>query len=253
MTSTCVVFLSNQLYLGKFVMTALSLRNQGHYEGDICLVIGDDLHNHPVLTDPILQYLRVEIKYFPDIPIPDATKDLMKGLERGPHWFPKLFQYHKFHLFNLYFKKWRRILYLDCGLTIFDSIQPLLDVWQENTLLAHSDAYPYYEWKLRDQFVKLSPYTEELQRSFDLSGDYPQTTVMLYDTNILEEKTERDLIDCMLKYPNSMTNDQGIVALYFTQIRPLWKQIPTGNDTTNFYDYLNRRNGKPYMILKIVD
>lgn len=253
MVSTCVVFVSNQLYLSKFVMTALTLRHQGNYQGDICLVIGDDLLNHPVLTDPILQYLRVEIKYFPEIPIPRGTKELMRTLERGPHWFPKLFQFHKFHLFNTFFKKWRRILYLDCGLTIFDSLQPLLDVWQENTLLAHSDAYPTYEWKLKTQFVNLSPYIDELQRSFDLNCDYPQTTVMLYDTTIIEDTTEQDLVNLLLKFPNSLTNDQGIAALYFTQIRPLWKQIPTGNETVNFYDYMNRRNGKPYLILKIID
>jgi hypothetical protein len=141
-------------------------------------------------------------------------------------------------------------LYLDCGIRIFKPIQPLLDCWEENSLLAHSDAHPTYEWKLQNQFINLSPYIDKLRSEYDLSVDYPQTTIMLYDTNILDSFTEQNLYNLMLQYPNSMTNDQGIVALYFTNIQKCWKQIPLGNDSMNFYDYMDRGNGKPYIMLK---
>lgn len=213
-------------------------------------MIGDDLKDQPILQDPILAYIGITIQSFPNFSFPKETDELMASLDRPSHWYPKKFQYHKFHLFNPFFKRWRRIFYMDCGITVFQPIQPLLDCWKENTVLAHSDTYPYYEWKLHNQFVSLSPYIEELKQTYDLTVDYPQTTILLYDTNVIEDTTEQDLYNLMLRFPNSVTNDQGIMALYFTNVRKLWKQIPIGNDTINFYDYMDRHNGKPYIMLK---
>lgn len=228
----------------------MSLRHEGQYTGDICLVIGDDLKDQPILQDPILGYIGVTIQYFPNFFFPEEVDNRMASLDRPPHWYPKKFQYHKFHLFNPFFKRWRKLFYMDCGITVFRPIQPLLDCWKENAVLAHSDAYPTYEWKLHTQFVPLSPYIEELNQTYDLTVDYPQTTILLYDTNIIEETTEQELYNLMLRFPNSITNDQGIIALYFTNVRKLWNQIPTGNESLNFYDYMDRHNGKPYIMLK---
>jgi len=252
MSSTCVVFVSDFNYLHKFVKTALTLRHEGRYEGDICLIVGDDLKDHPVFQEQIFQYLRIQVQHFPNFVIPDETLHTMATLDRPEHWFPKRFQYHKFHLFNPFFKQWRRIFYMDCGITIFGPIQPILECWQENKVLAHSDAYPTYEWKLHNQFVGLSPYIDQLRERYNLSVDYPQTTILLFDSNLIQETTEKELYQLMLQYPNSLSNDQGILALYFTNIRPLWKQIPTGNEYINFYDYMNRGDGKPYIMLKMV-
>ncbi len=250
MVSTCVVFASDANYLHKFVKTALSLRQEGRYTGDLCLIIGDDLKDRPILNDSIFQHLNIKIKYFPNFVFPEETLRIMASLDRPEHWFPKRFQYHKFHLFHTFFKQWRRVFYMDCGITVFGPIQPILDCWTENTVLAHSDAYPTFQWKLRDQFVPLNPYIDRLEKEFDLSVDYPQTTILLFDTHVIQESTEQELYELMLRFPNSKTNDQGIVALYFTSIVKVWKQIPTGNEYINFYDYLNRGDGKPYILLK---
>jgi hypothetical protein len=250
MSSTCVVFATDANYLHKFVKTALSLRHEGRYTGDLCLIIGDDLYNSPILKDPLFDYLQVKLQYFPNFVFPEETLRIMASLDRPEHWFPKRFQYHKFHLFNTVFKQWRKIFYMDCGIAVLGPIQPILDCWQENTVLAHSDAYPTYEWKLRDQFVPLSPFIETLEGKYNLSIDYPQTTILLFDSALIQETTEQELYELMLQFPNSRTNDQGIVALYFTCVKPAWKQIPTGNEYINFYDYLNRGDGKPYILLK---
>jgi hypothetical protein len=250
MVSTCVVFVTDFNYLHKFVKTALTLRHEGRYDGDICLIVGDDLKDHPVFQEPVFQYLRIQVQHFPNFVIPEETLKTMATLDRAEHWFPKRFQYHKFHLFNTFFKQWRRIFYMDCGITIFGPIQPILDCWKEKTVLAHSDAYPTYEWKLHNQFVAKTPYIDQLRERYDLSVDYPQTTILLFDSDLIQPTMEQELYQLMLQYPNSVSNDQGIIALYFTNIRPLWKQIPTGNETTNYYDYMNRNNGKPYIMLK---
>jgi hypothetical protein len=124
----------------------------------------------------------------------------------------------------------------------------MLNEVTENTLLAHSDAYPTYEWKLHVQFDKTNDYFTKLDTTYNLNIDYCQTTIMLYDTKIIKENTYDDLLNLLLEYPISITNDQGIIALYFTN-KNLFKQIKTHNENTQFYDYLPRNN-KPYIMLK---
>ena len=252
MESTCVVLVSDYAYLAKATKTIVSLRLQGQYSGPICLIIGDDLHNHEILKQPLFERLGILFLHFPNLTLPDETLTLMKNLDRPSHWFPKRFQFHKFHLFHPFFKQWQRIFYLDAGLTILNPIQPILDSWRPKKLLAHSDGFPTFQWTLRDQFVPVSPYSEQLSERFDLDINYPQTTILLFDSSILDENTLPDLYSLLLEFPTAKTNDQAIIALYFTSIRKVWHQIPTGDDTTNYYDYKSRENGKPYIILKIV-
>jgi hypothetical protein len=249
--STCVVLLCDKAYFDKFVYTCNLLVTNGKYKGDICLVIGDDLHEDPVLLEhEIIKNNNVIIQYFPTIKFSEDILCIQKYINRPPHWFKKLFQYHKFHLFNTFFKKWDYIFYLDCGIIIFDDITPILNEIKPNTLLAHSDAYPTYQWKLHDQFDKTTDCFELLAEKYNLNIDYCQTTIMLYNTNIIEENTYNDLLNLLYEYPISIANDQGIIALYFTNIKPYFEQIKTRNETTCFYDYMRRNDEDKYIMLK---
>ena len=158
----------------------------------------------------------------------------------------KLFQYHKYHLFTPFFKQWRYVFYIDCGAKIYNNIWPILQTATPNTLLAHSDAFPTYTWKLSCQFIN----TEELSKIWDLKTDYFQSTIMLFDTNIIEDDTFQQLYELTEKYPVSTTNDQGILNLYYICIKQKWKQIEMGNETTYFYDFNIRNSDKPYIMTK---
>jgi hypothetical protein len=81
--------------------------------------------------------------------------------------------------------------------------------------------------------------------------DYFQTTVMLYDTSIITNDTYNSLLALLSEYPICNTNDQGIIALYFTLIMPVFKQLKIKNDDTYFYDYLSRNNSYKYIMLKM--
>jgi lipopolysaccharide biosynthesis glycosyltransferase len=152
-----------------------------------------------------------------------------------------LFQYHKFHLFTPFFKQWRYVFYIDCGAKIYNNIAPILQTATPDTLLAHSDAYPTYQWKLSCQFL------EKIDLDLDLDTDYFQSTIMLFDTNIIEDNTFQQLYKLTEKYPVSTTNDQGILNLYF---KKKWKQIPIGDETTYYYDFNIRNSDKPYIMTK---
>jgi len=162
-----------------------------------------------------------------------------------------MFQYHKFYLFHTYFKQWDRILYLDSGITIFSDVSPILNEYQENRLLAHSDAYPTYVWKLYTQFIQDKVgFFDSLVRNYNLSIDYFQTTMMLFDTKIIEDETFKNLITLAEQYPVGITNDQAYISLYFTNVKPHWSQIRTGDDASYFYDYLSRDPLNKYIMLK---
>jgi hypothetical protein len=251
--NTAVVFVCNKKYFHKFIITCSQLIMNGKYTGDICLIIGDDLLNDDILKCDIIINNKIIIKYFPDITFSDEFLEINNKINTDGRNITKKFQWHKLHLFNTFFKRWNYIFYLDCGITIFSDISPILNEITENTLLAHSDAYPIYEWKLNIQFCKENDtYFTNLNNKYNLNIDYFQTSILLYDTNIINETTYNELLSLAIEFPISRTNEQGILALYFTNIKPLFKQIKTHNENTHFYDYLSRNVHNKYIMLKII-
>lgn len=246
----CIVFVCNKAYFDKFVYTCSQLVSNGQYTGDICLVIGNDLLNDKLLKCDVILNNNVHIKHFPDITFTSEFFSINNTINSDNRNKTKKFQWHKLHLFNVFFKKWDYVFYLDCGITIFSNIEPLINSKLKNTLCAHSDTYPEYKWKLSIQFDTTSLIYEELSSKFNLNIDYFQTTMMLYDTNIIEQDTFNNMYELSIKYPISKTNEQGIMALYFTNIKPCFKQIKLRNGKTHFYDYLSRNETNKYIMLK---
>jgi hypothetical protein len=239
-----VTFVSDSKYFDKFIKSCDQLITNGKYVGLVCLVITDDLVNSSYLNCDFIRNNNIIIKHFPDMIFPDNVKTLEGS--------SKLAQYHKFYLFDVFFKQWDYVLYIDCGMNIYSDISPILHNAENNALLAHSDAYPLYEWKLSCQFSKAEPYYTQLSNLYNLDIDYFQTTIMFYDTSIIKTNTFQNLYDLMYTYPISITNDQGILSLYFTVIYNKWKQIKVEDNETMFYDYLRRNFSKPYLMLKCV-
>jgi hypothetical protein len=251
--SLCVVFVCNKKYLDQFNKTYKQLRTIGNYNGEVTLVIGNDLSEQEILESNN----NLNVIKFPDFEFDESFMSIFNNLNRPGMWKNKIFQYHKFHLFDLYFKKWDYIFYIDSGINIKQSIQPLIDCKKKDTLLAHSDAYPTYQWKLNHQFNKCTNENQknlfnELNNKFDLNIDYFQTTIMLYDTSIIHYNLKQNIYKLSLEYPISFTNDQGIIALYFTNIDKKWEQIPLHNNDKSlyYYDYLKRNGNYKYIMTK---
>jgi len=248
---TCVVLLCNKAYFVRFVKTCELLIKYGKYKGPICLVIGDDLLNDPLLKHELILKNNITIKHFPDIVFPaEFTKALEKisNPNVDKRNITKSFQWHKLYLFHSWFKQYRYIFYMDCGITVLGDIAPILREKTENKLLAHSDAYPSYEWKLRGQFdASHSEYFTDLESKYNLDRDYFQTTVMLFDTNIIKENTWDELYKLAVAYPITRTNEQAIMCLYFSEE---WQQIKIRNDETYLYDYMSRNPSNKYIMLK---
>lgn len=242
-------FVCNKQYLPKFLNTYQSLRNNGKYKGDVLLIVGNDLKDYK--KDGII------VKYFPDIEFPKETYDsLMLVKTCDGRNVNKYFQWHKLYLFDIYLKQWDVIFYIDSGMKIFNDIRPILNTFQKNTLLAHDDAmidgeYNYDKMRLINAFDdKFTEKINQLKQLYDLTTHHFQTGIMLYDSNIITNNTFKELYELVIQYPITKTNEQAIMDLYFTKIKPLWQQIPTKNNDTYFYDYCKRRNNRKYIMVK---
>ena len=255
-TELCTVFVCNIDFINKFIKTCHQLITFGKYHGDICLVIGDDLNQQlpQLLNHEFIKHNNIIIKYFPNIKFPDHFYNINNTVVTDDRRnIFKRFQWHKLHLFNSFFKRWQYLFYIDCGMNILSNIQPILHEKKVNKILAHSDAFPKYEWKLHNQFCRINvAYFSALEQKYNLNVDYFQSGVMLYDTNIIDEHTFDNLYKLSLEYPISKTNEQGIMALYFTNIKPLWEQIRIKNEQTYFYDYSKRYSDGDYIMVKCI-
>lgn len=253
MSETCVVFVCNVQYFDKFISTLNELYTNGNYKGDVYLVIGDDLLNNELLNNSVIVDNNITIKYFPNIIFPEEFLTINNKIEFDGRNISKKFQWHKLYLFNVFFKQWKYLFYIDCGMIIYSDVNPILNERKPNTLLAHSDAYPTYVWKLNCQFdANITEYYDKLNNKYNINGDYFQSGILLYDTNIIEDDTFDNLFNLALEFPISKTNEQGIMALYFTNIKPLWQQIPIKNDNTYFYDCYKRDNSDKYIMVKMI-
>ena len=237
---TCVALVSNRAYLDKALLTIWQLRIFGRFKGDVVLVVGDDLRSAvPALGKSLL---RITPVYFPDINRNVENSLIGNASTTLTSQSKKTFQFHKFYCFSTFFRKWSKVLYLDAKMRIYAPLSPLLKIDCSNSLVAHSDAFPEFRWKLGDQFnfTDFPELQPRLERTVDLKSDYFQTTMMYFDTRIIEEGTVNELVELSRKFPNSRTNDQGILNIW-AQNKGLWAQLPTEKFGGRFlYDFYER-------------
>lgn len=254
MNDNIIVLLCNKKYLDKCIKTIFDLKTIGKYnkiEDKIILIKGDDwdLNNISKEYKNIIENNCLLI-HFSDLNLDEIHKKHLEYPYSSPwdNHISKTFQWHKFYIFHSYFKQYKKILYLDVGIKIYSDIHPLFKIDCTNKLLAHSDAYPYQNgWKLKIQFEMEAnkDCAVQLENNYNLDIDYFQSTIMLFDTNIISDNTFDELIKLMNKYPISKTNEQAIMNLYFNCDKKFWKQIPLG-----YYDYMRRENYN-YILTKI--
>lgn len=236
MSDNCVILMCDNPYLDKAKNTIQQLRDIGKYNDDIVLLVGDDLQD--LVIDNVI------VKYFPNIDRSYIVEILRNKPISDGREINKVFQWHKIHIFDKYFKQWKKCLYIDSGMHIFNPIDKIINLDCENKLIAHSDAYPTFEWKLKVQFdsKQFPELYNELYSKYDLEIDYFQSGILLYDTNIIEENTKNNLLELSNKYINSRTNEQGIMNIYFNCIKKIWQPIIIKDEDYYYYDYWERNN-----------
>lgn len=239
-TEIAVCFVGDYQYLRKhYKNISNELKLVANYHGDILLITS--FLTPTFLIKSIRREKKLTIFRFRKIKFSKYTSKIMSSLynHNQPNRFlTKRFQWHKLHLFDLKIKKWKYIFYLDLNMHFHHEIKELLSLKPSNILYARADAYPSYDRNLISQFDETNDLFNDLQAEFKLdSVEYFQTGLLYFDTEIIENDTKNNLVELAERYPISITNEQGIMNLYFSNIKNQYKELPKkiGNKITYFY------------------
>jgi hypothetical protein len=246
----CIVLVCNANFINKFYNIVSQIRTIGQYNGDITLIIGIDMNKFELQKTEFMVQNKINIIQLPNIEFPEYVnlEKLKITNNDGRHMDNRIFQWHKMYIFNTYFKKWDYILYIDCGMRIYQSIAPILELRKSNRLLAHQDAFPGYNWTLGNQFENNHNTFAILQEKYDmLDKHYFQTGIMLFDTDIIKNDTFEKLYNLSVEFPMSRTNEQGIMNLYFIS-NNVYEPLPISNEQNYYYDFCRRFSDKGYII-----
>jgi len=248
MDKICCVYTCNSAYLNDFKISVDQLLKNGKFNSDIVLIIGDDLELETIINDEFIKSKGIIVKKFKNITFPFEINNKLESIKVDGRNIHKKFQWHKIYVFDVFFKKWDYVFYLDCGMKIHNSIDKILNTRKEGCFIAQSDNYPNNGWDLAIQFDKTDPLFDILNKKYSLNIDYPQTGIMLFDTSIISETLIKDLINLTCDFPITRTNEQGIIALYFTNIDKRWVRIAEGDEEIYYYSSFRIHNDKKYII-----
>lgn len=253
-----IVVLFNKNYIEKAFKTIHDIRTTGNYN-DLIVCVGGSDWTQKDIQDKINEDGNIVVESFPDLDYNSLIEYRRKNYsyEYQTAHITRPFQNHKIYLFHPRMKKYNKIFYIDVGMQIYKPLQPFLELNCDNSLIAHSDAYPQdiAKFNLLSQFAYNSDhilYMKLLEEFNNCIRDYFQTTTMIYDTNIIKDNTFDILKNLMFKYPFSRTNDQGIIALWFEPFnenndnsRKIWKKM-----NPLMYDYCIRDRSIQYIMTK---
>ena len=246
-TDTVFALVSDSSYFYKAKRTIIDLRTKGNWNGDIVLVTIDfDLNSN--FKD---FYNIIEAK-FPKI---DKSQLLSKIGSQGfidttdKREVTKLNQWEKLHIFDDYFLKWSRVVFLDAGLRLFDDVIHLLEIDYKNKILAPKDGKLYENQHFNCQLSYDKPeLIESLKTEYGeqiLKSNYMLNCMWIYDTNILKLCDKNQLIEAMNKYTFCKTNEMGIMNILFHFKYNLWEKLPIFNSNGKIlFDWceLNNQN-----------
>jgi len=240
-------------YFNKARRTIIDLRSKGNWNGDIVLVTIDfDLNTN------FKNFYNVIEKKFTQI---DKSILLFKIGESGfidstdKREINKLNQWEKLHIFDDYFFKWARVVFLDAGLRLLDDVKYLLEIDYKNKILAPKDGKLYEDQSFNCQLSYDKPeLIDSLKSEYGekiLKSNYMLNCMWIYDTNILKLCDKNQLIEAMNKYTFCKTNEMGIMNILFHFKYNLWERLPIkasngkllfdwceiNNPNTNWRDY----------------
>jgi hypothetical protein len=215
-------------YFNKAKRTIFDLRSKGNWNGEIVLITIDFNLNQNFKDF----YGITEVKF----PLIDKSVLLEKI---GPNGFTnnpdkreiyKLNQWEKLHIFDDYFRKWSRVVYLDAGLRVLDDVKYLLEINYKDKILAPKDGklYEDVEFDIQLSYDNLE-LIDALKNDFGehiFKSNFMLNCIWIYDTNILNLCDKSQLIDAMNKYTLCKNNEMVIMNLLFTFKYNLWERFP---------------------------
>lgn len=201
---TVVVLVTYKENEEKAIRTIIDVRTKGKWYLDI-VVITIDFH----LTDNFKDFYDITEINFPLLNLSDS-------------WV-------KLHVFDDYFKKWQRVIYLESGLRVLDSLDHLLCLDYKDSFLAPDDGGQAKNKIFKNQIDFNKKEVIDLIKEYGKEifiKNYFLNAIWVYDTNILNICDKHQLINVMHTYPVFKCNEMGIMNLLLHFKYKLWKPFP---------------------------
>lgn len=241
---TTFALISDLAYFEKAKKTIVDLRSRGNWRGSI-VFITIDFDLNPNFKD----FYNITEKKFESI---DKTQ-LLENI--GAQGFSnsdkrelyKLNQWEKLHIFDVYFKQWNRVVFLDAGLRVLDDVVYLLELDYKNKILAPIDGKHYQHNLFKDQIsYDKSHFVEKFMNDFGesvLQSNHMLNCIWIYDTSILEICNKDQLIKAMNDYPICKTNEMCIMNMLFHFKYHLWSPFPVKSSNNKYlFDWCELNN-----------
>ena len=227
--TTVFTLITDVGYFVKAKRTIIDLRTRGNWCSEIVLItIGFNANKN------FMEFYNVTEVSFPSINKSNLIEKIgVNGFQdtTDKREICKLNQWEKLHIFDEYFTKWSRVVYLDAGLRVLDDVKYLLELEYKDRILAPQDGKLYDNaLPFKCQMSYDNPgLVADLQREFGdhiLTSNYMLNCMWIYDTNILRLCDKAQLIEAMNKYPLCKTNEMGVMNIMFHFKYNLWERLP---------------------------
>jgi hypothetical protein len=227
--STVFVTLSDESYFPKARRTLRELQVHGKWAGDIVLLAVD-------FTPPPMAGVRVrQISHLNIAPLFEQwNQHPIQAMPDNRH-YGKVYQWDKLQVFTSYFKQWDRVVFLDAGLRVFDTVQPLLDLDWKGKLLAPDDADPYDNGSRFGRQLDLTANPAAAARLIEAYGErilgerYFNNCLFVFDTDLIGRYATVPAMEAMMvDYPIFLCNETGLMNLVFTFNANgcVWRALP---------------------------
>ena len=226
--STVFVTLSDIGYYPKAIRTIQELREFGNWSGDIVLIAVDFDPNPSELYNAIVYKTNhIDTNGL----LESFRKNPLKPLPDNRH-FAKLYQWDKLQVFKPYFRQWNRVVFVDAGLRVLDSVQPLLDLEWNGKFLAPDDSDPHdngHRFSLQVDLDANPDAKDRLVSEFSLDileSKYFNNCMFVFDSELTYRTTFEQMEDYMNKYPIFMCNEMGLMNMFFNFKMGIWVPFP---------------------------
>jgi len=242
--NTTFALVTDIAYFNKAKKTIVDVRSKGNWKGSIVLITIDfDLNAN--FKD---FYNITEVKFSQIDKTPLLEKIGINGFSNSDkRELNKTNQWEKLHVFDDYFRKWQRVVFLDAGLRVLDDVSHLLSLDYKNTILAPIDGknYSYNEFGYQLSHDKPELIDSLVAQYGDtiLKSNFMLNCIWIYDTNILDICDKTQLIEAMNSYPFCKTNEMGIMNLLFHFKYHLWEPFPVKASNNKYlFDWCELNN-----------
>ena len=227
--TTVFVTLCDEPYLDKAIRTIRDIRGVGQWRGEITLItVGF------TLDEEIKKRYSITTTSFPSI----ATDSLLSYLRSNPFTVPtcdgrefkKCTQWEKLHVFDRFFFQWERVIFVDAGLRLLDSVENLLSLEWRGRFVAPDDTWNDESKRFRCQLElpKNEKYLEVLQSTYGsiLDEKYFLNCIFIFDTSLLTVESKEEMVMIMNMFPLWRTNEMGVMNVFFTFSLKVWSPFP---------------------------